>query len=164
MARAILVVAFVVAVCGCGRSLHRISPPEFSGTPQLNELWEEPADITARDLFHGGRTTYPHILKWFRLRGFGQGTRNDLPGFEQQGFITRVEADRAEFAYRGIYRDVIESVTPADVAWTAALLARLSDRQWDDAFWAGGYDPDERRRYIVRIKSKIGQGLALAAN
>ena len=59
---------------------------------------------------------------------------------------------------------MIESVTPADVAWTAALLAGLSDRQWDDAFRAGGYDPDERRRYIVKIKSKIGQGLALAAN
>ncbi len=26
-----------------------------------------------------GRTTYPGVLKWFRLRGFGQGTRNDLP-------------------------------------------------------------------------------------
>jgi hypothetical protein len=25
-----------------------------------------------------GTTTYPGILKWFRLRGFGQGTRNDL--------------------------------------------------------------------------------------
>ena len=28
------------------------------------------------------------LLKSFRLRGFGQGTRNDLPDFESQGFIT----------------------------------------------------------------------------
>ncbi len=111
-----------------------------------------------------GRTTYPHILKWFRLRGFGQGTRNDLPGFEAQGFITAVDGKRVEFDYRGIYRDVINSVTTADVAWTAALMARLSDRQWDDAFRAGGYAPDERRRYILKIKEKIGQGLALSAN
>jgi hypothetical protein len=111
-----------------------------------------------------GKTTYPHILKWFRLRGFGQGTRNDLPGFEAQGFIKRVDGDRVTFDYRGIYRDVINSVTPADVAWTSALLARLSDRQWDDAFRAGGYTPDERRRYIAKIKEKIDQGLGLAAN
>jgi hypothetical protein len=111
-----------------------------------------------------GRTTYPHILKWFRLRGFGQGTRNDLPGFESQGFITAVEGERVKFDYRGIYKDVVNSVTPADVAWTSALMARLSDQQWDDAFRAGGYTPDERRRYIRKIKEKIGQGLALAAN
>ena len=36
-----------------------------------------------------GRTTYPRLLKWFRLRGFGQGTRNDLAGFEEQGFIRK---------------------------------------------------------------------------
>lgn len=111
-----------------------------------------------------GRTTYPHILKWFRLRGFGQGTRNDLPGFESQGFITAIDGERVKFDYRGIYRDVIDSVTPADIAWTSALMARLSDRQWDDAFRAGGYAPDERQRYIRKIKEKIGQGLALAAN
>jgi len=320
MTRAILVFALVVTASGCGRSLQRINPPDIPGTPQLSELWEEPADIAARDLFLGaggtellpkdpsfafvaadttgfspgfdvkdatglewsvktgpeaqsevttsrilwaigfhqpptyyierwtltgaqageqpagrfrpklkgeevvgdwswyenpfvgsrpyaglvvanlilnnwdwktsnnkiysvtagtgasrrfvvrdvgaslGRTTYPHILKWFRLRGFGQGTRNDLPGFEAQGFITSVDGQRVEFDYRGIYRDVIASVTAADVAWTSALLGRLSDRQWDDAFRAGGYDADERRRYIVKIKDKIGQGLALAAN
>ena len=38
-----------------------------------------------------GKFTYPTFLKFFRLRGFGQGTRNDLPGFEQQGFIERVD-------------------------------------------------------------------------
>jgi hypothetical protein len=111
-----------------------------------------------------GKTTYPHILKWFRLRGFGQGTRNDLPGFESQGFVTDVNGDRVTFDYRGIYKDVIKAVTPADVAWTSALMSRLSDQQWDDAFRAGGYAPDERRRYVRKIKEKIGQGLALAAN
>ena len=111
-----------------------------------------------------GKTTYPHVLKWFRLRGFGQGTRNDLPGFEAQGFVTGVDGDRVQFDYRGIYRDVVNSVTPADVAWASGLMARLSDRQWDDAFQAGGYAPDERRRYILKIKEKIGQGLALSAN
>jgi hypothetical protein len=111
-----------------------------------------------------GKTTYPRILKWFRLRGFGQGTRNDLEGFEEQGFVVRVNGDRVVFDYRGIYRDVIDSVTPADVAWTSALMSRLTDEQWNDAFRAGGYSTEARERYIRKIKEKLAQGRALAAN
>ena len=111
-----------------------------------------------------GKTTYPTILKWFRLRGFGQGTRNDLPGFEEQGFIVRVETDeRLKFDYRGIYGDVIDTVSLADVRWTCELLSRLSESQWQDAFRAGGYNADETRRYVTKIKSKIAQGLSVTA-
>lgn len=108
-----------------------------------------------------GKQTYPHVLRLFRLRGFGQGTRNDIDGFEEQGFIERIGRDSTiTFDYQGIYRDVIESVTPEDVRWTSELLSRLTDAQWNDAFRAGGYDPDRTRRYVRKIKDKIAQGLA----
>ena len=111
-----------------------------------------------------GKTTYPTFLKWFRLRGFGQGTRNDLAGFEEQRFILGVDEEaQPEFDYRGIYRDVIETVTLADVEWACGLLSRLSDEQWHDAFRAGGYNQDETRRYVAKIKAKITQGLQVAA-
>lgn len=111
-----------------------------------------------------GKTTYPALLKWFRLRGFGQGTRNDLAGFEEQGLIVGVDEEfQPEFDYRGIYRDVIDTVTLADVEWACGLLSRLSDEQWHDAFRAGGYNPDETRRYVAKIKAKIAQGLQVAA-
>jgi hypothetical protein len=111
-----------------------------------------------------GGTTYPAILKWFRLRGFGQGTRNDLATFEAQGFIRGVEdGRRVTFDYRGIYRDVIDTVTPADVRWACTLMARLTDEQWRDAFRAGGYNPDQAARYIAKIKEKVAQGLSLTA-
>ena len=111
-----------------------------------------------------GRTTYPTILKWFRLRGFGQGTRNDLPGFESQRFITGVASDgRPEFDYRGIYRDVIDTVTSADVRWVCELFTRLTDEQWRDAFRAGGYNPEQTSRYVTKLKQKIAQGLAATA-
>ena len=111
-----------------------------------------------------GRTTYPHLLKWFRLRGFGQGTRNDLPGFEEQGFIRSIDdRSRITFDYRGIYRDVINSVTPTDVRWACQLLSRLSERQWREAFRAAQYDEQQATRYISKIKQKIAQGLALTA-
>ena len=112
-----------------------------------------------------GRTTYPTLLKWFRLRGFGQGTRNDLEGFEAQGFITGVdEKSRPQFDYKGIYRDVIETVTLADVRWTCTLLSQLTDEQWRDAFRAGGYNPDDTARYVAKIKAKIARGLEVAAS
>ncbi len=108
-----------------------------------------------------GQTTYPGILKLFRLRGFGQGTRNDLAGFEEQGFITGVDGSRVEFDYQGIYRDVIDRVTPGDVRWACSLFARLTDEQWRDAFRAGGFGEPATARYVTKIKSKIAQGLAL---
>jgi hypothetical protein len=112
-----------------------------------------------------GKTTYPTVLRWFRLRGFGQGTRNDLQGFEEQGFIRGIdERSRIDFDYRGIYRGVIDSVEPADVRWTCERLSRLSDRQWNDAFRAGGYDPEQTARYVRKIKAKIAQGLALTGS
>ena len=107
-----------------------------------------------------GKFTYPTLLRLFRLRGFGQGTRNDLDGFEAQGFIRSVDGSRVEFDYRGIYRDVINSVTAADVQWACGLLSRLSDEQWRDAFRAGGYNPEQTGRYVTKIKAKIAEGLA----
>ena len=108
-----------------------------------------------------GKFSYPLILKWFRLRGFGQGTRNDLPGFEQQGFIRSVDRERSdvEFDYRGIYRDVVDSVTPEQVRWALERLSRLTDVQWRDAFRAGGYSPETGARYTAKIKQKIAEGL-----
>ena len=109
-----------------------------------------------------GRTTYPRLLKWFRLRGFRQGTRNDLPGFEEQGFIRSIDdRSRITFDYHGIYGDVVNSVTPGDVRWACQLLSRLSERQWREAFRAAQYDEPHAIRYVNKIKEKIAQGLAL---
>ncbi len=110
-----------------------------------------------------GRTKYPGILKWFRLRGFGQGTRNDIEGFESQQFIREVDSEqRPKFDYSGIYRDVNKTVSLEDVAWTCRLLSRLSDEQWRDAFRAGGYTPQQTERFVRKIKAKIAQGLEFA--
>jgi hypothetical protein len=111
-----------------------------------------------------GKTTYPTVLKWFRLRGFGQGTRNDLSGFEEQGFITGIdEESKPQFDYQGIYRDVIDTVTLEDVRWACGLLNRLTDAQWRDAFRAGGYQQHEIARYVTKIRAKIREGLDVTA-
>jgi len=110
-----------------------------------------------------GKTTFPQFLKWTPLRMGKQGSRNDLEGFEGQGFITGVEGDRVKFDYKGINTRLVETVTVQDVVWTCRLLSRLSPQQWDDAFRAAAYQPAERQRFIAKLKSKIDQGLALAS-
>jgi len=108
-----------------------------------------------------GKFTYPSVLKFFRLRGFGQGTRNDLPGFEAQEFVESIDGDKVNFHYKGIYRDVVSTVKPMHVRWACERLAALTDQQWNDAFRAAGYTPDQTGRWLTRIKEKIAQGLEL---
>ena len=52
-------------------------------------------------------------------------------------------------------------ITPDDVRWAAERMSRLTDRQWQDAFRAGHYDPAVAERFIRRIKEKIADGRAL---
>jgi hypothetical protein len=109
-----------------------------------------------------GKTSYPKMLAWLPMRGLGQGSRNDLADFEEQGFIKRVEGERVDFFYRGIHHSLIEQLTARDVVWTAELMSRLSDEQWHDAFRAAGYSDDHARRYVAKIQSKVAEGLKLA--
>jgi hypothetical protein len=102
------------------------------------------------------------LLWTIPVRGLGQGTRNDLEGFESQGFIKNVDESGVEFDFDTIYGSVVDLVRPADVKWTSELLGKFTDKQWDDAFRAGGYAPDVRARYIKKIKAKIAEGLALS--
>lgn len=95
------------------------------------------------------------------MRGMAQGSRNDLGGFESQGFIESVSGNRIAFDYNGIHDALLRTVQPEDVVWACELLGRLSNQQWRDAFRAGGYTPDAASRYIAKIESKIGEGLAL---
>jgi hypothetical protein len=110
---------------------------------------------------------------WYVIRDLGaslgrtpgrilDGTPNDLAGFEQQGFIAGVEGGHVRFDYRRPHTELLADITPADVRWACELLARLSPRQWNDAFRAGGYGPDESARYIRKMQAKIAEGRALA--
>jgi len=93
-----------------------------------------------------------------------QGSKNDVDGFEQQGFITGVEGTRVRFDYRGVNQALVNMLTAADVVWTCELFARIPDGHWQAAFRAGHYSPTDSERYIRKIKEKIAQGLALRRN
>ena len=109
-----------------------------------------------------GKTGYPTLLKWLGLRGFAQGSRNDLQGFEEQGFIMGgTENSTVAFDYHGLHNELVDTVSPDQVRWACELLSRLSDRQWADAFRAGGFTAEQGGRYVQKIKAKVAQGLAL---
>lgn len=109
-----------------------------------------------------GKTSYPKALSWLPMRGLGQGSRNDLADFEEQGFIKRVEGKRVDFYYRAIHASLLDLITTDDVVWVSRWMSRLSDAQWHDAFRAAGYSDDHARRYVAKIKSKVAEGLKLA--
>jgi hypothetical protein len=108
-----------------------------------------------------GKTTFPAILQWTPFRAMAQGSRNDIDDFEQQGFVKGVEGQRVKFHYRGTNGALVETLTVDDVVWTCRMMARLSDRQWADAFRAAGYDRAVGQRYAAKLKTKIREGLAL---
>ena len=101
-----------------------------------------------------GRTKQFALLSFFRLPG-GQGTKNDLAGFEGQGFVTVADDGDLDFDYHGRYADLVRSVTADDLRWMCELMSRLSDAQWRAAFRAGGYDEDAQSRYVAKIKHEL---------
>jgi len=46
------------------------------------------------------------------------------------------------------------------VRWTCEALAKLTPKQWQDAFRASGYDEATGDRFIRRMQQKVQQGLA----
>lgn len=102
-----------------------------------------------------GKTTFPTLLKWTPMRGMGQGTRNDVDGFEEQGFIKSVDGEKVRFHYNGIHPKLVDTISITDVVWTSRLMSRVSDDQWRDAFRAGGYHEQTAQRFIARLQLKV---------
>src|SRR5262249_11804955 len=95
--------------------------------------------------------------------GLPVGTRDRIADFESQEFVKGVRNGHVLFDYHARHRELLEDLTPEDVVWTCGMLARLTDKQWSDAFRAGGYPDDLALRFIRKIKQKIQQGVALGA-
>ena len=92
-----------------------------------------------------------------------QGTKSRIEDFEKQGFVKAVDDEKLVFDYQGLDQALMDSVTVEDVRWACALLARLTDVQWRDAFRAGGYSDSDGARYVQKIQSKIQSAATLVA-
>lgn len=110
-------------------------------------------------------------VRWYVVKDLGatlgetgihRPRRNYLEGFEQESFVTTNDKGRQRFAYRGLYKELLGQVSDEDVRWASARLASLSDRQWHDAFRAGGYPDDLAEHYITALRARVDAGLRIA--
>ena len=134
--------------------------------------------FNSTDLKNANNSLYEHrtgdlVEQWYVARDLGAALgdfhpvsprKNHPESFEQVPFILGTENGHVTFAYSGLYSNLVrDRITPEEVAWASELLGRLSEKQWQDAFRAGGYEPAVANRFIARLREKIAQGRALVS-
>jgi hypothetical protein len=89
-------------------------------------------------------------------------TRNDPELFARSGFITGITGGFVEFDYQGFHQELLRRrITADDVRWAGSLLARLSERQWHDAFRAGGYERGVAEKFVRALSERIASSQAI---
>ncbi|HEY5616684.1 MAG TPA: hypothetical protein VIK60_01995 [Vicinamibacterales bacterium] len=154
----------------------RMNP--FVGTPPYQGLLVILLMFASTDLKNSNNTLYEVARdggaeQWYVVRDLGgalgeyglfRPMRNDAALFEVQPFITGVAGGFVDFDHPIKQRMLIKGrITPNEVAWASNLLAGLSDRQWHDAFRAGGYEPDVAARFIRKLRLNIAHGQQLSS-
>ena len=148
----------------------------FVGTRPYQGLLVLMMMFNSTDLKNSNNSLYEYkragrVERWYAVRDIGAalGDTNQLAPrknhpdtFERYPFILGVNKGHVQFAYNGWYKNLVrDRITQEEVAWASNLLGRLSDRQWDDAFRAGGYSPETADRFIRKLRQKIDEGRAL---
>ncbi len=146
----------------------------FVGTRQLQGLVVANLIINNWDLKPSQNRIYTRAggppSRWFVVQDLGAsfgktgwpvGNRNNIDDFEKQRLILGVQDGRVQFDYHARHKELLETITPADVVWVCRLLARITDRQWSDLFRGAHMAEDVGLRYTRHLKAKIGEGLAL---
>jgi hypothetical protein len=150
----------------------------FVGTKEYQGLIVMLVMFNSTDLKNSNNSLYEHrngdlVEQWYLTRDVGSALgdwnpisprKSHAPTFERTQYILGVDGGHVQFAYNGWYKNLVrDRIAPEDVAWISGLLGRLSDKQWRDAFRAGGYAPDEANRFIAKLRERIDQGKALGA-
>ena len=147
----------------------------FVGTKEMNGLLVLQVMLGNSDLkdeqnaLYKLKQPFEGATRWYVARDLGQSLgrtgvidapRGDIKVFEETPFIKGMAGGFVRFDYRGRHGRLVDHMTPDDVRWICEKLQRLTDTQWDDAFRAGGYNPQIAARFIKRFKQKIQEGLA----
>jgi hypothetical protein len=130
--------------------------------------------FNSSDLKNSNNTVYEYkppsggsAVHWYVVRDLGDALgktgrfspmRNDFDSFSRTRFITGEKRGFIEFDYHGLHKELVTGrITRDDVRWAGALIGGLSDRQWQDAFRAGGYAPDAAARFIKILRERVTQ-------
>jgi hypothetical protein len=129
--------------------------------------------FNSSDLKNSNNTLYEHrngdvVEQWYVVRDIGTAlgntgrlapTRGDPDVFARQPFILGAKNGFVTFNYHGWHQELVrERITRDDVEWASGLVSQLSDRQWRDAFRAGGFAPAVTDRFITTLHARIAQG------
>ena len=142
----------------------------FVGTQPYQGLLVMLLLFNSSDLKNTNNTLYEHRVgdlaePWYVVRDLGTALgqtgrwaprRGDAARYAQDPFIVGVRDGKVAFGYEGWHQELVrDRISVADLQWAAALLGSLSDRQWGDAFLAGGYTPAAAEPFITEVKARI---------
>ena len=130
--------------------------------------------FNSSDLKNSNNTLYEYTppsggspRHWYVVRDLGLALgrtgrfsplRNNFDVFSRTEFITGERLGFIEFDYHGLHKELVTGrITREDVRWAGALIGGLSERQWQDAFRAGGYAPDMAARFIKILRERVAQ-------
>ncbi|MGC4082223.1 MAG: hypothetical protein QM736_08995 [Vicinamibacterales bacterium] len=130
--------------------------------------------FNSSDLKNSNNTLYTYrpspgrTQTWYVVRDIGTALgktgrigphRGDVAGFERTRFIIGMDDGYVRFDYHGFHQELVEGrITPDDVRWACELVGGLTDRQWHDAFDAGGFNRTVADRFIRRLQQRIREG------
>ena len=149
----------------------------FVGTPPYQGLLVMLMMFNSSDIKNENNALYDvkkpgedGVARWYVVRDLGTALgetgrlapqRGDPDLFERLPFVNGIKDGFVQFNYRGFHKELIRQIEPRDVAWACEWLGRLTDKQWSDAFRAGGYPAQTADRFIGRLHQKIIEGRRL---
>ncbi len=151
----------------------------FVGTPELQALKIMMVFLTNWDLLdlqnkvirvsNNGNIEHHFIVSDLGAT-FGKLGNNNLPFFfrlgrktndpgtwYEAGFVSGVKEGLIDFDFKGKGRDLMTDITVGQGRWLAQRLARLSDKQLDDAFRAANYTPDEIKLLRQGVRERTAE-------
>jgi hypothetical protein len=135
--------------------------------------------FNSTDLKNSNNSLYAYrtgedVQHWYVVRDLGSALgdtgrlaprRGDPEAFARRALIKDVRNGFVVFHYRGWHQELVrDRITPGDVVWASELLGRLSDRQWEEAFRAGGYTTTTAAPFIRTLRARIAEGQRLGAS
>ena len=150
----------------------------FVGTREYQGLIVMLIMFNSTDLKNQNNSLYEHrngdlVEQWYVARDLGAALgdwnaisprKNHPDTFEQMPYILSTNGGHVQFAYNGWYKNLTrDRIAVRDVVWASELLGRLTEKQWQDAFRAGGYEPAVANRFIAKLREKIEKGKSLGS-
>ena len=86
-----------------------------------------------------------------------KGSRNEPDDYVNDEFIDEVQGNTVRLDYDGKNASLMRNITLEDARWIGSLLARLSDRQIQDAFRAANYSSEEVRLLTNAVRKRINE-------